>query len=79
VKFGIHSESQCDYSCNEIYESIGIEGSNGCTCSFVTYIGLIVLWESIVCPCDEFSKWHVQKCFLNECDNFELKFLQYVY
>jgi hypothetical protein len=66
VKFGIHYESQCDYNCDEICESIGIKGSSGCTGSCTIYVGLIILWESIVCPHDEFSKWHVRECLLGE-------------
>jgi hypothetical protein len=66
MKFGIHFESQCDYNYDEICECICIEGFNGCTCTSTTYVGLIVLWESIVCPHDEFLEWHVQECLLGE-------------
>jgi hypothetical protein len=51
--------------------AIGLEdvGSNACIGSSTTYVILIILWESIVCPWDEFSYWHAWDCLLGECEN----------
>jgi hypothetical protein len=54
--------------------ALGLEdvGSNACIGSSTTYVVLIVLWESIICPWDEFSKWHAWDCLLGECENCEI-------
>jgi hypothetical protein len=66
MKSGIHS--QCDCECEEICESATVE-SNACIGSSTTYVGPIVLWESIVCPSYELLEWHVRDYLLGDYEN----------
>lgn len=40
-----------------------------CRCpNYIPY--LKSLWESVVCPCDEYSKWHNRDYLLGTCENY---------
>jgi hypothetical protein len=41
MRLSIHSEAQCDYTCDNICEPTIIEGSNACTNSFIIYHDLL--------------------------------------
>jgi hypothetical protein len=78
TSFGIHSQSQCDYDCEEICASIdGTKGYDACMGSSTTYAWLIVLWESIIYPRDKFLEWHARECLLSECDNCQVENLPF--
>jgi hypothetical protein len=68
TKFGIHSNSQCQCSCEEICQSIN-EESFKCVGALTTYPTLTSLWELVVCPCDEYSKWHDKDYLLGTREN----------
>jgi hypothetical protein len=53
---GLHFSNKCDCF-YEVCETI--DGfKQGCAAEHGTFSGLIVMWEAILCPWDEFSKWH---------------------
>jgi hypothetical protein len=68
LNFSIHSEPQFKCSCEDVYQSGTIE-TNICIGFHATYLRLTTLWEYVVCPQDEFSKWHAKECWLGECEN----------
>jgi hypothetical protein len=43
MKSSIHSDSQCDCTCDNICEPTTIEGFNACTISSIMYIGFTIL------------------------------------
>lgn len=55
----IHSEIHCESSCEDVYQPKTTK-TNICTSSHATNLGLTTLWESMICPQDEFSKWHAR-------------------
>jgi len=54
-KIGLHSNSHCD--CEVICENINGPNVN-CMGFHATFLGLIALWEAIVCPKDLHLEWH---------------------
>jgi hypothetical protein len=40
-----------------------------CIASFVTFIGFIHLWTSVVCDKPKFELWHDKQCLLGQCHN----------
>lgn len=64
--FGIHSNYGCNWE--EFYQSNNLN-SFICDGSLNTYLNLTSLWESVVYPREELSKWHARECLLGECEN----------
>ncbi len=54
--------SSCDYFCEEICRSTNEESSK-CVGALTTYPILTSLWELVVYPRDEYSKWHNKDFF----------------
>jgi hypothetical protein len=65
---GNHYNSQCQCSCKEICQFVDEESSK-CVGALTTYPILTSLWESLVCPRDEYSKWHNRAYLLGICEN----------
>jgi len=68
TKFEIHSNLQCQCSCEEICQSIK-EESFECVTTLTTYPTLTSLWGSVVCPQDEYSELHNKDYLLGTCEN----------
>jgi hypothetical protein len=66
-KLGLHSNIDCFYFCEEVYQPI--DGYNqGCISSLGTISRLTTMWESIVCPHDQFPEWHRRDCLMGDYD-----------
>ncbi len=64
-KSRLHLEIHCQ--CEAICGAINDSPIN-CVGSHASYLGLIALWEAIVCPKDPHSEWHVWDCMFGTCE-----------
>lgn len=65
-KTRLHSDFHYDYEA--ICE--GIDGHNtNCMGFHATFLGLIALWEAIVCPKDLHLEWHSWDCVFGKCQD----------
>jgi len=63
----LHAKNVFYCSCEEVCQVID-DCSQGCIISNLTFLSLTKTWECIVCPQDEFSKWHKRKCVMGDYD-----------
>lgn len=61
---GLHSLNKCDCSCEVCKTIDGFR--QGCATKHGTFSDLIVMWEAIFYPQDEFSEWHKRECLIGE-------------
>jgi hypothetical protein len=62
----IHTNSTCN--CNSMEVCGGRDGC-GCKGHLLIFPGTTSKMESILCPLDEFTKWHDRKCVFGECED----------
>ncbi len=63
----LHVKDACNCSYEEVCQAID-DCSQGYIASNLTFLGLITMWECIVCPWDKFSKWHKRECVMGDRD-----------
>ena len=62
LQSGIHFVGTCTTcNCHEVCTAPSSNGT-GCHGKTMTYSGTTALWESVVCPKDEFDQWHSRDC-----------------
>jgi hypothetical protein len=68
-KSGLHLEVHCD--CEAICGATD-ESPSTCVGSHATYLGIIGLWEAIVCPKDPHYEWHARNCVFGTCKGYNV-------
>jgi len=74
LKLRLHNFYTCTCDCEEICKPVEVSG-NGFEGKEVRYTRTTELWESIVCPKDEFTEWHARDCLFSLCDNCGVDYL----
>jgi len=65
INSGLHDGCTCSFE--EVCQTIN-GFKEGCVAKHATFLGLIAMWESIICPRDPFAEWHNRKCVMGECE-----------
>jgi hypothetical protein len=75
-KFGLHSNFHCDCEVVCDYDDYFIDDS-GHMRKHATYLGLITLWEVVVCTKVPHAEWHARDCVFGKCDHCGVKNLAF--